>query len=566
MSWIFGFYSKKPIDTKFVSELHPPAIESVINNRYNIAIGGNKTTLVSEKNNPQMKYFVCGIPISQDSSKILDKGDLNNIFESPLHNFDIISGHYCGVLIQNDSICFFTDKLGLREIHIYENENGWYFSTRLDWLLKLNHFEIDFNEFGSRWKLINQLSNKSIVKKIHRINCGSKAKIEQNRIEFTECNWLPQKDRAVSRSEFDNTLRKNVLIGTYHNSKISLSLSGGMDSRVVLSYLLSSDYNNWDCHTFKSESNMDSTIAENISKHFHIKYQILSDNNFNHDNMLPDLCEYVGATYLTESGYISRKLMHYESLPQDNLIIDGGFGEIWRREFLTRLYHFGKKDLLDRNTQNISRYLTNHRADIFNEDCDSIMQNGINEQIDKIFSDLPPVKEIGLGNWLDLFSLKTRLVNYYAPEQARIDNYVKAYMPFVQLSLLENLLNVPIDIRKNNRLFKSIIKSNYYKLSKYPLAKGNLSYPYWFTPLMKRAYSKVYNASNQSGENHNKDIYLNKLKEFTLDTISSNAVKEYPPYNYAIIKKNISDYYKGNVELRKFVDWFITFEIFKQKL
>ena len=566
MSWIFGFYSKRVQETRYISEYHPTAIESISNSKYYIAIGGNKSTLFYDCINPEKKYFICGIPISEDSSKILDKGNLDKNFNTNSYDIDLLNGHLCGVYVQDESISIFTDKLGLREVHIYENENGWYFSTRLDWLLKLNHFEIDFSEFGSRWKLINQLSNKSIVKNIQRINCGSIVKIERNEIEFIESNWFPQKDRIVSKEEFDDTLRKNVLIGTYNNSKISLSLSGGLDSRVILSYLLSSDYKNWDCHSFNSESSMDCAIAEKISKDFNIKHQILSDNEFDNQNILSDLFEYVGATYLTESGFVSRKLMHYGSLPHDSIIIDGGFGEIWRREFLTRLYHLGKKDLLNKNAQSISRYLNHHRADIFNEDCNTIMQNGIYNQINKIFTELPSIKVIGLGNWLDLFSLKTRLVNYYAPEQARIDNYVKAYMPFVQLSLLENLLNVSVDIRKNNRLFKSIIKSNYCKLSKYNLAKGNLSYPFWFTPLMKRTYSKVHNLSNPLSKNCSMDLYLNKMKEFTLDTVSSKSVKEYSPYNYELIENNICNYYNGNVELRKYVDWFITFEIFRQKL
>jgi hypothetical protein len=62
------------------------------------------------------------------------------------------------------------------------------------------------------------------------------------------------------------------------------------------------------------------------------------------------------------------------------------------------------------------------------------------------------------------------------------------------------------------------------------------------------------------------DLYLNKMKEFTLDSVSSRSVKEYSPYNYELIKNNISNYYNGDVELRKYVDWFITFEIFRQKL
>ena len=543
-----------------------PVEKRTVPNTYYIAIGGNKRTIYYDKNNPKIKYILCGIPISNMPARMLEKDDLNKIFNSFPNNIGILNGHFCGVYFKDESISFFTDKLGLREIHIYENETGWYFSTRLDWLLKVNHFEIDFKEFGSRWILINQISNKSIVKNIRRINCGSRAKIEQNRIEFIECNWFPQKSKNLNIKDFSNILSENILVGKYDNSKISLSLSGGMDSRVILSFLLNSDYKNWDCHTFNSSSKMDSIIAEKILQDFHINYKMLSENDYNQGNILSELVDYIGATYITESGFISRKLMQYRLLPQEGLIIDGGFGEIWRREFLTRLYHLGKNDLINKNIKNISRYLVNHRANIFNEEYNSIMQNGIYNQIEKIFIDLPPIKDIGLGNWLDLFSLKTRLVNYYAPEQARIDSYVKAYMPFVQLNLLENLFNVSSSIKTNNRLFKEIIKSNNRKLSEYSLAKDNMSYPFVLTPLAKRIYFQVHKKFKSSNDYHDIDIYLNKLKEFVLDSVSSKSVKEYSPYNYNIINNAVKSYYKGNFDSRNFVDWFITFEIFRQIL
>lgn len=566
MSWIFGFYSKKNIDTKFISKYHPPSIESICNNTYYIAIGGNKHNLLYDKHNPKIKYFMCGFPILNLPLRLLGKDDLDNIINSSLDSIEMLNGHFCGVLLKDESISFFTDKLGLREFHIYENETGWYFSTRLDWLLKVNHFEINFEEFGSRWKLINQLSNKSIVKNIQRINSGLKTRIDRNRIEVAERNWFPQKSNDISVKDFIDILRENIFIGKYNSSKISLSLSGGMDSRVILSFLLSGNYENWDCHTFDSDSKMDSTIAEIISQDFNIRHKMLSSTYYSEDIILSELDDYIGVTYLAESGFISRKLMHYKSLPKDSLIIDGGFGEIWRREFLTRLYHFGKNDILNKNIQNISRYLIHHRADIFNEDCNTTMQNGIYNQIRAIFIDLPPVKEIGLSNWLDLFSLKTRLSNYYGPEQGRIDDYVKSYMPFVQPNLLENLLNVSVNIRKDNRLFKKIIKSNQSKLSKYNLAKGNMSYPFWLTPIMKRIFFQVHNKIIGSDDNHTIDLYLNNLKEFALDIVSSKSVKEYSPYNYNFINNTMISYYKGNTELRKIVDWFITFEIFRQKL
>jgi hypothetical protein len=564
MSWIFGFYSKNSTDTKCISEHHPQSIDSLSNSRYYIAIGGNNRTLFYEKDDPCINYFVCGLPISKDASSFIGKNDLTKILNNTPDDLTSLNGHFCGVFIKNNSLTLFTDYLGLREFHIYENDDGWYFSTRLDWLLELGSFEINLNEFGSRWLLINQLSNKSIIKNIRRLNCGARAIVSQNQFKFIENNWVPLKGTAIGVKEFKNKLEKLTLLGAENSSKISLSLSGGMDSRVLLSFLLNSEYKNWDCHTIQTKDQMDSQIAEKILADLNIQHRLFSDNSLDGNDVLPELFEYVGATYLSESAFTSQKLMYYKTLPKEEIIVDGGFGEIWRREFLTRLYHFGKDDLENKNLENIPKYLTNYRADIFSEECNSIMKIGIIDQIEKLVISLPSLKDIGLGNWLDLFSLKTRLVNYYAPEQARIDNYVMAYMPFVQLILVNELINLAIKERKNNRLFKSMIKSNCSKLSKYGLAKGEMLYPFYFTPLMKRVYSLLYNKFSKNKENSELDSFLFKLKDFVMDSLLSKSAKEYAPYNYDLIFEKIKSYYNGNKSNKYFVDWFLTFEIFKQ--
>ena len=564
MSWIFGYYSKNSFDPKYISELHPQPIATVTSSKYYIAIGGNNHTLFYEKADPFINYFICGLPISNSATRFLDKNDLSRIVNDKPEELKSLNGHFCGVLTTNTSITLFTDQLGLREFHIYENDNGWYFSSRLDFILKLGSFEIDFNEFGSRWLLINQLSNKSIIKNIRRLNCGAKAIINHNQLEFIENNWLPLKGKIINTNDFNDKLKNLTLLGSCNNSKISLSLSGGMDSRVILSLLLNSDYDNWDCHTFQTEDKMDINIAERILSDLKIQYKLFSDKTHRQNNIVPELFDYIGSTYLTDSGFTSRKLMHYKLLTQDKIIIDGGFGEIWRREFLNRLYYLGKRDLENKNYENISKYLINHRANIFSEESNSLMKRGIVDQIEKLFTFLPSIKEIGLGNWLDLFSLKTRLVNYYATEQARIDNFVTAYMPYVQFIIVKDLLNLPIEKRKNNRLFKSIIQLNYSKLSKYRLAKGNMSYPFYFTPLMKRASSLIKSKFDKNKEWSEMDSFLYKMKEFILDSLLSNSTREYTPYEYDRIYKKVNSYYNGEKDNKQFVDWFLTFEIFRQ--
>jgi len=155
-------------------------------------------------------------------------------------------------------------------------------------------------------------------------------------------------------------------------------------------------------------------------------------------------------------------------------------------------------------------------------------------------------------------------VNYYAPEQARIDNFVTAYMPFVQFIIVKDLLNMPIEKRKNNRLFKSIIQLNYRKLSKYRLAKGNMSYPFYFTPLMKRTSSLIQSKFDKNKEWDELDSFLYKMKEFTMDSLLSNSTRKYASYEYDRIYKNVNSYYNGEKDKNQFVDWFLTFEIFRQ--
>ncbi len=568
MSWIFGFYSKDNFNSKSLKKYHPDSIVTAISSNYYIAAGGNKNTLLfNETLESGNGYFVCGIMISKKLNKILNKNDLDLIFNSESNEIHDHNGHFCGVFISNNTLHLFTDKLGLREIHIYENDRGWYFSTRLDWLLKLGNFEIDFSEFGSRWLSINQISSKSIIRKITRLNCGAKAKIENSSLIIEEVNWQPSLNLKSGFDEFTQKLRKLILLGSNNQSKISLSLSGGMDSRVILSFLLNNNYDKWNCHTFANDSMSDLDIAKRITEKLNLDHEIIRANS-SEENIITNLREYVGSTYLTESAFISQSLNLYSYLDtsHNELIIDGGFGEIWRRSFLTRLYHFGQKYIELRDFEKIASFLRYNRADLFHKEVNETMYTGVIKQLDTLNSQLPSVTEIGIGNWLDLFSLRTRLVNYYAPEQNRIDQYVKSYMPFVQLSLVNLLFAIPANQRKNDRLFKKIIEMNSKELSKFGIAKADTVFPYWFTPLMRRLYSEIITGISKVKVKNRKDIYLQQIKNFVLDTLNSSSLKNYSPYNHNLIKERIIEYYQGELEKRNYVDWFVTFEIFRQIL
>jgi len=566
MSWLFGFYSKRPQNISSISEYHPKAISTYLNSDSYVAVGGNENLLSFQIHDNHLKFFICGLGISADSESFLGTKEWENLFLTSPENINKQNGHYCGVQLNDNSISLFTDPMGLRAIHITENNYGWFFSTRLDWILKTGAFEIDFETFSSRWLLFNQISNKSIVKKIIIFNCGSSAIISKNRIEIKDFFLIPKKTGEISLDQFKDNLCKFVLLGAKQNKHISLSLSGGLDSRVLLSLLINSGYKNWDCHLFKSESLMDNVIASKILNDLNLPFRLFSPPPSNESDIINYLFDFIGSTYITESAFNSQKLMQYSNLSQDDLIIDGAFGEMWRREFLTRFYWAGHKIVEEKNIEKISNAIKYDRADIFNKEINAEMHSGINHQLNEIIDLLPPVKEIGFGNWLDIFSLKTRLVNYMPPEQARLDNFVSSYMPYIQFSLLNDLLNMPVSLRKNHRLFNNLFYPQSSELTKYNLVKGNVPYPFYFTPVMKRIYSLVYLKLASKKDNDGLDLFLTGMKEFILDSLSSSSVKSYVPYNYKNISNNVNAYYSGSLKNGNYVNWFLTFEVFRQIL
>ena len=384
-------------------------------------------------------------------------------------------------------------------------------------------------------------------------------------------NWLPVKvGNEFSNNEFSDLLEKLIIFPSLNSQKITLGLSGGMDSRVMLSYLIKNKKLKWDSYTFGNDNSPDSYIAKNIASNLGINHEQINISFSTSDDCLDRIKNYVSQTLVNNpaSGFL--QLRNYDALVDRNeIIIDGGFGEIWRREFFNRLLVRGKDSLENNNIKGIMNHLISHRADIFNYEIQKEMMEGCNEQLDKIIKELPGVNEIGKENWTDLFAIKTRLTNYYSHEQAHLDELVLNYMPFAQPLLLENLMNLKLMQRRNGRLFREIIKNNYKPLIKYPLAKGLITHPFWFNTIQSRVWNifrkkikwKIYN-------DYNLNNLINLLTPFIQDTIHSQNTRECNYYDYSKIIKLSDSLMKKDVSGKEIseLDWWLAFELFRRQL
>jgi hypothetical protein len=535
-----------------------------------IRTGGNpKTCLSYLDNQTNSGFLILGVLIDKNIG-ILNLSDIEN-WKHKLDNFhpQNFDGHFIIIKWNQNNIHIFSDILGLRDIYLYRNSSEIILATNPLHLKNYTELKIDFNTFGSRWLLFNQISTDSVFQNIERISSGNSLQIDRHTLEIKKkkYDFNPSYNSDFINEDFEATLKNIIELPLSQNNKLSLSLSGGLDSRLLLSYLLNNKSSDWSVHTFGAINNPDRIIAEQIISTFNIKNEIISNVLPDKDELIKEIEEYSSFTMASYPSSDIIQLLNYKPLQgKFEVIIDGGFGEIWRRQFLNRLYFFGKNEIQNKNFSEIIRHLTLPKADIFNNDTQKEFHSGTIRQLEEITNQLPDPSEIGLANWLDLFSIKTRLPNLYAQEQIRLDHSIINFMPFAQLSLLNYLFTLNINKRKNSRLIKKLIKSNNYRLTKIPLTKNDVIYPFDTSSLILAVILKINKKTKKLDIDETKNQFFKTLSEFSGDLINSKNVKEYYAYDYKKISLIYNNYIKNPDIFHAQLDWFLAFEFFRQAL
>ncbi|HPO63684.1 MAG TPA: asparagine synthase-related protein [Candidatus Kapabacteria bacterium] len=530
--------------------------------------GSNKDTcFFSTNQNTQTNTLSLGIGLKNgnENSSLMNSNDWSMI--DSLNKTKDVNGHFIHFLWNNDLIEIFTDIWGLRDFYISNCINGRYFlSTRIDWLKKFVNSSMNFSEFGSRWLLCNQISTKSVLTNIHRISNGTSISIVRKVHQLTknEYNWQPKVESKTTIQEYSSILK--TLINITDKKPLTLCLSGGFDSRLILSYLLKSKNKEFNCVSFGEQFEPDIIIAKEIAKELKLNFEVICNSITDIDKFLVNFKEYTLQTIINSSASRFFHLSNYnELLNRNTIIIDGGFGEIWRREFGKKLLLFGKSAIKEKNPFIFFKYLRNNKADFFSSDINNIMYNGAIEQIKEYFENNTYKEEIGVDNFIDVFSIKTRLANFYSPEQTYLDTKLITLMPYIQNILLKNLLNVDIKYRRNGRMLKKILKNNFPELRKFHLAKNDFTYSYKFNAINQIISKYLFKNKNINQLNYEKQKNLIlTLTPYILDSINSNYANQcgYFDKNKLLLLSNSLSNRDINPQIINDLDWWLSIYFF----
>ncbi|MEA2096968.1 MAG: asparagine synthase-related protein [Candidatus Cloacimonadota bacterium] len=575
MSWMFSLIKKNSkfrYNEKAVSSIHPQARYLLNNSRLYLAAGGLKGTCSSNINNitksSNIECFVAiglGIIYSNNKFSFIERNDWENILNNENTDLNYLNGHFVTMLIKNKTIVIRNDQLGLRNLFYLETDDFIGISTRLDWLTKIvNNSEINFESYSSFWNLINCLSYKSIIKGIKQLNPGGRITInENNEIKVSFKYWHPNSAASIQDYDTIDMLRDLTLFPMEHDKTINLALSGGIDSRTLLSFLLNKDKTKWATLTWGKKDLPDAVIAQKLAEYYKFKHKMIYEPFQKEEDCISNLYNYVSETYSILPAYTCKELGYYDSIDNKPIFVDGGSGALFRRVVGNKMLLKGKKFLIDRDIENSYSIMKEPKADIFNQYTNNLMHNLTLEDIDKMFYDMPQIKDFGKDNWIDLLSIRYYKTINGTITQSRMDNYLTNYMPFLQPSLLKMVFNVSEKHRRSEIMNKKILKEHNH-LTKFPIVKYDTIIP--FTLNLYAAYGmakikkiiKKYPISNLDTQ------FLDKIPNFVQDRIRSKAVIDHSHYDLKKIKFMIDEYYGGNKEYSKQINWWLSYDVWRE--
>lgn len=511
-------------------------------------------------------WLVCGIGLAQSGSgcRFLDAGDWDAAFRAPTPDLSRFEGHFIALRWSGADVECYCDAIGFRTLYAARRGDAVLFSTRPDWLAQAcGGGEIDLDQLGSHWLLANQLAATSMVRGIARLGPGGRGRLAPGTIEFRETLWTPP-DESRNPEEPAAPLRRYLQPDLGDGSRLALGLSGGMDSRLVLALMLEEKIP-FLTYVIGEMENPDVRLATLIAAREGLEQLHIDAPLPGPEAMIESLGEYAGETSAIEPASSSLKLRYYPELHARHLtLIDGGLGEIGRRQFLKRLVTAGKGALRSGRPEEIFPYLAAHRAGVMEPGAAAAMRQGALADIERFWERMPPVAEIGEERFADLLTVRARFPNYAGREQSRSDSYIVSYMPFAQPSVISRLSGLPLRQRDNACFFKRTIREARPSLAKIPLVKGSAAYPFALPTIAAWGYQKVLGKLGMTYSNPAPGALLMLLREYILDLIASRDVKEYAPYDYPRLRRMAESYYAGDRTHESELDWWLSFESWRR--
>lgn len=535
-----------------------------------VAVGGNPDTCAFHSEAESSNGWAVvgtGIRLSGLRASMMTHADWANVLGRPDVDPRTLDGHFVALRWSGETVEVFTDQLGLRTLYWGACGGGLFVSTRLDWVTAATGYhDLDFHALGSRWLLFNQMSYASGVRQIGRLGPGGHARFRSGSLISSSITpWFPQPEPASLDAALD-LARAFVDCALDHPLTPALALSGGLDSRLLLAFLVGSGRSRFTTYSIGDPADPDVCVAGDMTSQLNIRHDHYCDPLPDPHTCLDHVRSYAAQVYLVEPASTWSKLRYYPVLrDRGQLVIDGGYGEFGRRQFFNRVVRLGSAAVRARDGKGLIRLVRHARADVFVPEVTRSLERGALAALQEAMDSMPS-HGLDVGDFADVFAARFRIPNSGGPEQARQDSEVLNFMPLVQPSYLRTVLAVPARFRANGRAYCGRIRALEPRLMRFPRVKGGDTIPFGLSTSVSWLIARAKALAGKGYEDPRPDELLGRLREYVLDIAHSAAVSASGIYDSRKVIAAVDRYYRGDGLGRSTVDWWLTFELWKQGL
>jgi len=231
--------------------------------------------------------------------------------ESGIDFLKELNGWFSGILIdlQKNIIILFNDRYGMQKIFLHEGKDAFYFSSEAKALLKVcpELRELDMQGVGEVLSCNCVLENRTLFKDIYLLPVSSAWIFQSNTIKkhtyFDAATWenQPWLEKDFFYERLQDTFKKILNRYFRANQKIGISLTGGVDTRMILANM-DMPAGKFPCYTFGGmyRDSFDVSISRKIAVAAGQTHNnIVLDMNF-----LKNFSDYAERTIYITDGYL----------------------------------------------------------------------------------------------------------------------------------------------------------------------------------------------------------------------------------------------------------------------
>lgn len=380
----------------------------------------------------------------------------------------------------------------------------------------------------------------------------------------------------ISNSQIDNTNQNidsesiNESIGEYcsdelnDQNRLTLALSGGIDSRLILSSLLNREQK-FECYSLQNGENNDIKIAEEMCKQLNLAHTLLPRKEIHLDELESKILHYYKSIppVIPLSQLMDFLIFGTEYL-KGKIIIDGGFGGFYRRQYFNRIYFQGYKNFNTDHSSLYSKLFYAPKPDIFNGEFSTALTENYQNEISNLIAEFK-----NPGNWeelsqiLDTISVRYMLPSIYGAGQTLLDQELISIMPLVQKKPVQIGLNLSVKKKIGSKLFKGMISQNYPLLAKFNLVNNNLISYFGTNYKLFRLRLLIHNRMFKK-RNNSRYHFIQYSKDYVQDLFNSTQIRNDEYFNNSKIIAHINDFYSGKNENYAFMDWLLTYALWRK--